>query len=130
MKKLILASLLLGSFAFADTTLFNCVVPSQTNSVKAVITLGADQSADFVTVSLTEKKGVTQFFNQMNKGEATQSIGQGFLQMLAMTEQTGQTAEGVIVNTGFLALSKDQKSEAFSGFLTANGNIYPLSCTK
>ncbi|MDG0817050.1 hypothetical protein [Bdellovibrio svalbardensis] len=129
MKKLILASLLIGSSAFADTTLFNCVVPSQSNSVKATLVMADDQSADFITVNLVEKKGTTQFYTQGDKGTLTAQIEQGFLQFMAMTEQTGQTAEGVIVNTGFLALSKDDTG-AFSGFLTAKGNIYPLSCTK
>lgn len=129
MKSLILASLLIGSSAFADTTLFNCVVPSQTNAVKLTVSLGDDQSNDFVTVSLVEKTGTTQFFTQSDKGSIQASINQGFLQFLAMTEKTGQTADGVITNTGFFALNADQKG-AFSGFLTANGNIYPLSCTK
>lgn len=129
MKSLILGSLLIGSAAFADTTLFKCVVPSQGNTVQATITLAEDTSADFVTVNLVEKTGSTQFYNQLSKGEATKSIGQGFLQMLAMTEQSGQSPDGVLVNTGFLALSKGDDG-SFSGFLTAKGNIYPLSCAK
>ncbi|HWU43752.1 MAG TPA: hypothetical protein VN132_09950 [Bdellovibrio sp.] len=129
MKKIIFASILFASTAFADTTLLNCVVPSKTNSVKAVITLGDDQSADFLTVNLTEQKGTSQFYNQMDKGEVGKSMDQGFLNTLAMTEQTGQTPDGVIVNTGFLALSKGQDG-SFSGFLTAKGNIYPLNCAK
>ena len=75
MKKLILASLVLaGSSAFADTTLFKCVVPSATNSVKLNVTLADDQSVDFVTLTLTEKAGTTQFFNQMEKGEASKAV--------------------------------------------------------
>ncbi len=129
MKTLVLASLLISSSAFADTTLFNCTVPSSTNSVKATFVMADDQSSDFITLNLVEKSGTTQFYTQGDKGSLTAQIGQGFLQFMAMTEKTGQTAEGVIVNTGFVALSKEADG-TFGGFLTAKGNIYPLACTK
>ena len=129
MKSLILASLLIGSSAFADTTLFNCVVPSKTNSVKLTVTLAADQSADFVTVSLVEPTGTSQFFTQADKGAITSQITQGALQFLAMTDKTSQTAEGVITNAGIFSINKGQDGN-FTGLLLANSNIYQLNCTK
>ncbi|QDK36557.1 hypothetical protein [Bdellovibrio sp. NC01] len=129
MKSLILASLLIGSSAFADTTLFNCVVPAQTPSVKATVVLADDQSADFVTLTVVEKKGTSTFFFQGDKGSVTEQVKAGSLQFLAMTEQSAQGADGVIVNTGLFSINADQKG-AFSGLLLAKGNIYPLSCSK
>lgn len=129
MKALVLVSLLIGSSAFADTTLFNCAVPSKTNVVKATVLMADDQSNDVIIVNLVEKTGTTQLYTQGDKGSMTGQIAQGYLQFMALTEQTAQSADGVILNTGFFALSKDDKG-IFSGFLTAKGNIYPLSCTK
>jgi hypothetical protein len=128
MKKLVLAALvLISSSAMADTTVFNCKVPDSQN-VSLTITLGADQSVDFVTVSLVNKKtGAATFFSQMDKGSVAQQIQAGYLNLLALTDKSAQD-DGVIMNTGFLGLSADNGE--FSGFLAANGNIYPLSCTK
>lgn len=126
MKKLILASVLfMGSSAFADTTIFKCVVPNST-SASLQIDLADDQSADFVMVSLSEKSGGSTFFSQEDKGTVDAQLKNGFFQILALTEKSGQE-DGVIVNTGILSLSKEADG-SFSGLLAAKGNIYPLSC--
>jgi hypothetical protein len=132
MKKIVLAAaLLLASAAQAETTLLKCIVPNQgaATVVTGTVTLGDDASSDFLTVTLVNKGQTSQFFSQMEKGEVAEQMKQGFLQLLAMTEKTGQV-DGVIVNTGFLALGQEQGSTGFGGFLAANGNIYPLSCQK
>lgn len=126
---IVIALGLLSASAFADTTLFNCSIPSQKNTAKLKINLIEDQSADFLTVDLVEKSGTTQFYNQMNKGDATLSVEKGFLQILALTEKSSQNDEGIVLNSGFLALFKGE-DETFTGLLAAKGNIYPLSCTK
>lgn len=126
----VLATVLLASFAQAETTLMKCVVPVEGANavVTGEVTLGDDASSDFLTLTIVNKSETFQFFSQMEKGEVAEQMKQGFLQLLAMTEKTGQV-DGVIVNTGFLALNQDAPG-AFSGFLAAKGNIYPLSCTK
>lgn len=121
------ALVLFGSTAFADTTIFNCVVPGST-SVSMSINLADDQSSDFVMASLSERSGSSLFFSQLEKGEVAEQIKNGYLQILAMTEKTSQE-DGVIVNTGFLALGAEANG-TFGGFLAARGNIYPLSCKK
>ncbi|MNL69340.1 hypothetical protein D3C87_1941900 [compost metagenome] len=63
----------------------------------------------------------------MEKGEIEAQMKQGFFNSIAMTEKTGQV-DGVIVNTGFLALNQD--GNGWAGLLIAKGNIYPLSCQK
>lgn len=129
MKKLIMAALMLvGSSAMADTTVLKCVVPSETNAVTLHIDLADDQSVDFVTVSLNERTKSAVFFSQMDKGTIAAQLQAGFLNLLALTETTDQV-DGVILNTGFLGLSLESNG-TFGGFLAANGNIYPLSCTK
>ncbi|MEK2644130.1 hypothetical protein [Bdellovibrio sp. BCCA] len=127
MKKLIVAALvLIGSSAMADTTVLKCVVPEST-SVSLNIDLADDQSADFVIVSLNEKSAQSVFFSQMDKGTVAAQIQNGFLNLLALTDKSSQE-DGVIKNTGFLGLGKEADG-SFGGFLAANGNIYPLSCT-
>jgi hypothetical protein len=66
----------------------------------------------------------------LDKGTVAGQLKQGYLQMLALTEKSAQTEDGVIKNTGFFGVSADNKAAGFSGFMAANGNIYPLSCTK
>ena len=132
MKSVIFASLLLGSAAMADNSLLKCTVPAQKSGatpVSANLTIGDDQSADFVTLNLTEAAGPSQFFAQMKKGEAGQQISQGGLQFMALTEQTAQGDDGVITNTGLFAVNTDSKG-GFTGLFIAKGNIYPLNCTK
>lgn len=126
-KILVAAMLLIGTSAFADTNIVTCVVPSANNSVTLTVDQADDQSVDFVTVNLNEKSGASMFFSQMDKGTVAQQIQAGFLNVLALTEKTGQV-DGVITNTGFLALSLESAGK-FSGFLAAKGNIYPLDCT-
>lgn len=121
------ATLLIGTSAFADTNITTCVVPSETNAVTLNVVLADDQSVDFVTVNLVEKSAASMFFSQMDKGTVAQQIQAGFLNVLALTEKTNQV-DGVITNTGFLALSQEAGGK-FSGFLAAKGNIYPLDCT-
>lgn len=128
MKMLIAAALMLGSSSAMAAQIMKCTVPSETNAVTLQIDLMDDQSVDFVLVTLTEKAKSSQFFSQMDKGEVANQLKQGYIQLLAMTDHTSQV-DGVIVNTGFLAVSQDQ-SGAFGGFLAANSNIYPLECTK
>ncbi|ASD64936.1 hypothetical protein [Bdellovibrio bacteriovorus] len=129
MKKLLMAALVLfGSSAMADTRIMTCVVPSETNAVTLAIDLADDQSADFVMVNLIERSSNMMFFSQMDKGTIAQQLQNGFLNILALTEKSSQV-DGVIKNTGFLGLSLESDG-TFGGFLAANGNIYPLSCTK
>lgn len=128
MKKMIVAALvLLGSSAMADTTVLSCVVP-ESSSVSLNVDLADDQSVDFVMVSLSEKNSQSVFFSQMDKGAVAAQLQSGFLNLLALTDKSAQE-DGVIKNTGFLGLGKEADG-SFSGFLAANGNIYPLSCTK
>lgn len=128
MKSIIVAALLLvGVSAFADTQLLACKVPNST-AVSLNITLGDDQTVDFVTVTLNEKTKQGFFFSQMDKGAVQDQMSNGYLNLLALTEKSGQV-DGVIVNTGFLGLSQETDG-SFGGFLAAQGNIYPLACTK
>jgi hypothetical protein len=128
MKSLVLSALVFFSAtaSMAATTTLNCQVPATKVAVKMTIELSPEASVDYVTMTLVEPKGTTQFFAQLDPGEIDNQLKQGFLQMLAMTEQTGQV-DGVIVNTGFLALGKEAAG-GMSGFLSAKGNIYPLNC--
>lgn len=129
MKKLLMASLIvLGSSSAMANTLLSCVVPSETNVVTMNIELMEDQSSDFVVVTLVNRSATSQFFSQMDKGAVADQMKNGYLQLLALTEQTSQV-DGVITNTGFLGLGLEQDG-SFGGFLAANGNIYPLTCTK
>jgi len=128
MKSIIIAALvLMGSSAMADTTVLKCAVPEST-SVSLNIDLADDQSVDFVMVHLTEKNKQSVFFSQLDKGTVDGQIQAGFLNILALTDKSAQE-DGVIKNTGFLGLGKEADG-SFSGFLAANGNIYPLSCSK
>lgn len=122
------ALVLMGSSAMADTTIMKCVVPSENNSVTLTVDLADDQSVDFVVVNLVERAKTAVFFSQMDKGTVAQQIQNGFLNLLALTDKSSQV-DGVITNTGFLGLGLENDG-TFGGFLAANGNIYPLSCTK
>lgn len=122
------ALVLMGSSAMADTTIMKCVVPSENNSVTLTVDLADDQSVDFVVVNLVERAKTAVFFSQMDKGTVAQQIQNGFLNLMALTDKSAQV-DGVIVNTGFLGLGLENDG-TFGGFLAANGNIYPLSCTK
>ncbi len=127
MKKMIVAALvLMGTSAMADTTVLSCVVP-QSSSVTLNVDLADDESVDFVMVNLSEKSSQSVFFSQMDKGTVAAQIKGGFLNLLALTDKTAQE-DGVIKNTGFLGLGKEADG-SFGGFLAANGNIYPLTCT-
>ena len=127
MKKLILASImLLASSAMADTTVLKCVVPGS-NFVSLNVDLADDQSVDFVMVYLNEKSTQSAFFSQMDKGTVEAQLKSGFLNLLALTDKSAQE-DGVITNTGFLGLGKEADG-SFGGFLAANVNIYPLSCS-
>lgn len=121
------ALILMGSSAMADTTIMKCVVPSEKNSVTLTVELADDQSVDFVVVNLQERAKAGVFFSQMDKGTVAAQIKNGFLNLLALTDKSAQV-DGVITNTGFLGLSLESDG-SFGGFLAANGNIYPLSCT-
>lgn len=128
MKSMIFAlSMILGTSAMAaSTSLFKCVVPSDTKAVTLNIDIGDDTSADFVTVTLNEKTGVSTFFSQNDKGSVNTQIQGGNFNMLALTDASSQV-DGVIKSAGFLALASN--NGAFQGFLAANNNIYPLQCT-
>ncbi|QLY25899.1 hypothetical protein [Bdellovibrio sp. KM01] len=131
MKKLIAAALILaGSTAFADSTVLKCSAPSKGKAATINVTLGDDTSVDFLTMEVSEKTGSSTFFAQLDKGTVANQLKQGYLQMLALTEKSAQTEDGVIRNTGFFGVSSDNKGASFSGFMAANGNIYPVSCTK
>lgn len=126
MNKMILtAFVLFGSSAMANTTVLNCAVP-ESKTVSLNIELADDQSVDFVTVNLNESSNTSVFFSQMDKGSVAEQIKNGFVNLLALTERT-KAEDGVIKNTGFLGLAKEADG-SFSGFLAANGNVYPLSC--
>lgn len=127
MKKAIFAALvLMGTSAMADTTVLKCVVP-ESSSVSLTVDLADDQSVDFVMVNLNEKSAQSTFFSQMDKGTIANQLQNGFLNLLALTDKSTQE-DGVIKNTGFLGLGKEADG-SFSGFLAANGNIYPLACS-
>ncbi|WP_413586253.1 hypothetical protein [Bdellovibrio sp. HCB274] len=129
MKKMIVAALVLvGSTAFADSTVLKCSAPSKGKAATINITIGDDASVDFLTMEVKEKTGSSTFFAQLDKGTVAAQLKQGYLQTLALTEKSAQTEDGVIRNTGFFGVSADNGS--FSGFMAANGNIYPISCTK
>lgn len=130
MKKMLLvaATIALSQMSFAETTVLNCTVPSQTQAVKIELVLGDDQSVDFVTLNILQKSENSTFFSQMEKGQLKQQMSQGFVNFLALTEETAQV-DGVIVKSGFLGLNLEQDGK-FSGFLAAKGNVYPLLCEK
>jgi hypothetical protein len=119
--------LLTSASAFADKTVLDCQVSNGTVVVTLQVTLGDDQSIDFLTINLNEKSGQSVFFSQFEKGEFAKQIASNSLNVLALTEQTAQP-DGVITNAGFMALGKADDSAAFTGFLAAKGNIYPLNC--
>lgn len=123
-----LIALFASQIALADTTVLKCVVPSETNAVTMNIVLAADQSVDFITFELNQKSETPALFAQLEKGELTKQMSQGYVNMLVLTEETSQE-EGVITKAGFLGLSQDT-ANSFSGFIAAFGNIYPLACTK
>lgn len=131
MKKLIVAALVLaGSSAFADSTVLKCAMSAKAATPATItVTLSDDASVDFVTMTVTEKSGTAQYFSQLDKGTVAGQIGQGYLQMLALTEKTSQTEDGVIKNTGFFGVSKEANG-SFSGFMAANSNIYIITCSK
>lgn len=127
MKKIIAAAMILmGSSALANTTILTCTVP-ESSSVSITIDDAGDGSVDFMTIYLNEKSSQSVFFSQTEKGNVAAQLKNGFLNLLALTDKSAQE-DGVIKNTGFLGLSKENDS-TFGGFLAASGNIYPLSCT-
>ena len=117
-----------ASVAMADTTILSCSVPSEaaTPAVTLNVDLAADQSIDFLTIYVNEASSNSIFFSQMDKGAVAEQLKQGYLNMLVLTEQTGQV-DGVITNSGFFAVFKEDAT-TYSGFLAANGNVYPLAC--
>lgn len=121
------AFILASTSAFADTQLLSCKV-QDSKSVSLNVTLADDQQVDFVTVVLVEKSKQAVFFSQMDKGTVQDQLTNGYLNLLALTEKSARV-DGVIVNTGFLGLGKEADG-TFGGFLAAQGNIYPLSCTR
>lgn len=125
----VLAAMMFAQSAMADTTLFKCVVPSAKNAVTLEVVKGDDLSADFVTVTIS-KGGASlgEFYSQGDKDSVAGQIAAGYLNLLVLTDATAQP-DGVITNSGFLALGQDPAG-TFSGFLAAQSNIYPLSCTK
>jgi hypothetical protein len=129
MKKMILSTLVLlsASASMATTQNLHCTVPSDKVAVKMEIELSAEASVDYVTMNLVDAKSTSVFYSQMEKGQIADQLKNGFLQLLAMTDSTAQGTDGVIVNAGFLALGKEADG-SFSGFLSAQGNIYPLAC--
>ena len=128
MKMFLIAALtLLSTAALADTTLATCKV-SGSKFVSLDISLADDQNVDFLLVNLNDKTTQTVFYSQMDKGSVADQLKGGYLNILALTEQTGQV-DGVITNSGFLAIGLEPDG-TYSGFLAALGNIYPLTCTK
>lgn len=138
MKQLLFVVALFSSaWALADQTpanivedklVLSCSVPTQsgTAQVTADVTLGADLSQDFVTVEIKDQGHDLLFFTQMEKGQLNQSLKEGGLNFMLLTETTSQEG-GVIRNAGFFAVSQDQSGD-FGGFISAAGNIYPISC--
>ncbi len=102
-----------------------CMVPAETVKVVMQIEMYNDTSNDFITFSLDEGDQKTVFYNQGEKGKVKESIDTGRLNMLVMSE-TMEQVDGVIKNVGLISLSKED--EAFTGFLAAKGNLYPLVC--
>ncbi len=127
MKKIIIAAaLLVAQSAMADKTVLDCVVPSAKNNVKLNMTLADDASADFIIFTLTEATGESTLYAQLEKGDLDKQMSQGFANMLVLTDNTAQK-DGVILNSGFFAVGKEADG-SYGGFLSAKGNVYPISC--
>ncbi|MFP5520268.1 MAG: hypothetical protein ACLGGX_10210 [Bdellovibrionia bacterium] len=129
MKNLVFAStLLFATSAFAETTLFKCMVPAETPAVTLEVTKGDDVSIDFVTVQVVTKSTSFVLFNQLDKGAADQMVKAGEFSMMVLGEQFGQV-DGVIKDAGLIQISQTSPG-VYEGFLLAKGDIYPLACTK
>ncbi len=132
-KAILIASLIFSSISMAETAL-QCVVPTQGTDqiVQLTLDLSEENSIDFIMITVDDFNKENQptqsvFYTQMDKGSTRAQLSQGYLNMLVMTETTSQE-NGVIHNSGFFAVSVDQPTGLFSGFLAANNNVYPIEC--
>lgn len=129
MKLSILAlvtTLSLSAFA-AEKPLLSCTVPMEggTSNVSLNLTLTADTSADFVKATLIDGQTTTSFFTQLKKDEAMTQLKAGSMGLFLVSE-TSRQDNGVLRNGAFMGIAKN--NEAFSGLLSAQGNLYPLQC--
>ncbi len=129
MKKIILAIVLTTSAsAFAaQVPKFKCQVPAAQVSVTATISVSDNENIDFVTVDLNDK-GVSTLFMQLEKGGFQAQVDGGGLMTLVLDDKFAQGSDGVIRNSGILALGLDQG--VWSGLLSVRSNMYPLECQK
>ena len=132
MKSLFMALLLIGGTAMADqataTPHLSCVVPVENapSTMKLEVSLGADASIDFVTLTLTGPGTNETLFMQMDKGTFADSLKKGSFQTLLLQE-TFAVADGVYKNAGIISVQKDAKGN-YTGLMAALSNIYPLNC--
>ncbi len=105
--------------------IMSCMVPAESVKVFLQIEMYNDTSKDFLSFTLDEDGTTSVFHNQDDKDKIKENIEAGSLNMLLLTDRMSQE-NGVIKNVGLLSLSK--QDDAFSGFLVAKGNIYPLIC--
>lgn len=126
--KILAISLFTALLALADNgAVLTCQVPNAEAPATIMLNIAVegDVSADFVTLQLVDGQNSALFFTQSAKGETEKNLAEGNLAFLVLTEQT-KGESGAIRNAGFFAVSK--RGEAFSGFLAANGHVYPLVC--
>jgi hypothetical protein len=134
MKSLFLSVLLIAGAAMAadpvaaTPTKLSCEIPVQTGTptVKLEMSLGADTSVDFLTLTLTGTAKTETLFMQMEKGTFAKGLQDGQFSTLVLQEGFSQEA-GVYKNAGIIALDK-KTDGTFGGMMAAMGNIYPLSC--
>lgn len=127
------ALLVIGSSAFAagepKEVLACSVAAADGAQAQVTLTVGvvADAAADFMVLNIDDKGTAFRMFAQMEKGEMEQSLASGSLVSLLFEDGMQQDA-GVIRNAGLIVVQRGATPEAFSGLLSARGNLYPLTC--
>lgn len=111
-----------------EKIMFFCQVPVEIgeSQVSLELTLGNDLSIDFVTVALNDVEKSILFYTQIEKGELAKDMATGRISYLLLSEDANKS-EGVIRNAGYLVIEKDFDGNQ-TGFFSAEGNIYPLTC--
>lgn len=129
MKNVIFALALLAGISAqaAQVPAFKCMVPANAPSVSVNISVSDNESVDFVTVDLNDKAKVNLFM-QMEKDSFKKQVDAGQLTTLVLGDQFQQGNDGVIRDSGILALGLENGK--WGGLLSAKGNVYPLDCTK
>lgn len=111
-----------------EKIMFFCQVPVEIgeSQVSLELTLGNDLSIDFITVTLNDVEKSILFYTQIKIGELSKDMASGRISYLVLSEEATKS-EGVIRNAGFLVIEKDFDGNQ-TGFFSAEGNIYPLTC--